>query len=79
MERVTVSKFTNSCLSFLEQVKKTGQPVLVTKNGKPIALLSAAEQSKKNARPFGCMKKTITVKGDIISPVAEAAWEVLSR
>ena len=36
-EVVTISKFKASCLALLDKVKRTGQPILVTRRGEPIA------------------------------------------
>jgi prevent-host-death family protein len=37
MDTISVSKFKATCLAVLERVRRTGQPILVTKFGKPIA------------------------------------------
>jgi prevent-host-death family protein len=39
-EVVSVSKFKATCLALLDKVNRTGQPVLVTKQGEPIALIT---------------------------------------
>ncbi len=35
MEEIAISKFKATCLAVLERVRKTGQPVLVTRFGQP--------------------------------------------
>ncbi|MCD6569593.1 MAG: type II toxin-antitoxin system Phd/YefM family antitoxin [Deltaproteobacteria bacterium] len=77
METIAISKFKATCLSLLERVKKTGQPLLVTKRGEPVALVTPPPPPKEKIS-FGCMKDTIIIEGDIISPLPEADWEVLS-
>lgn len=78
METLAISKFKATCLAVLEQVRKTGRPVLVTRFGKPVAEIvppSAATSAK--ARPLGGMEHTVEFVGDVISPVVpESAWEV---
>ena len=37
MEQVPISKFKATCLSLLDKVKRTGQPILITRKGDPIA------------------------------------------
>ncbi len=37
MQRIAISKFKATCLAVLEGVRRTGQPVLVTRFGKPMA------------------------------------------
>ena len=51
----------------MDEVERTGESVVITKNGKPIAELSPYKQRKRNAR--GILKGRLFVTGDIISPV----------
>jgi hypothetical protein len=37
-----------------------------------------AGDQKRGARCFGCTKGAILIKGDIVSPLPEDDWEVLS-
>ncbi len=37
MQEIAISKFKATCLAVLESVRRTGQPVLVTRFGKPMA------------------------------------------
>ena len=39
MQTVNASTFKTKCLALMDEVARTGKPVLVTKNGKPIAEL----------------------------------------
>lgn len=78
MDTITVSKFKATCLAVLEKVRRTGEPILVTKRGKPLAKVapppapSLTEQSG-----FGCMAATAEIVGDIVAPLTEEDWEVL--
>ncbi|HSL83779.1 MAG TPA: type II toxin-antitoxin system Phd/YefM family antitoxin [Thermoanaerobaculia bacterium] len=77
MEAVAISKFKATCLSLLDRVKKTGQPILITKRGEPIAQVvppPPPEPPKKSA--FGCMAGTVEILGDIVEPLGEGDWEV---
>ncbi len=49
-EVVPVSKFKATCLALLDKVKRTGQPVLVTKRGKPIALITPPPRTQKTGQ-----------------------------
>lgn len=79
MDTIAISEFKATCLKLLDKVKNTGQPLLVTKKGIPVALVSPpppAHLDKKSY--FGCMAGTGEIVGDIISPAAdEEEWEVL--
>jgi len=70
------SEFKAKCLALMDEVERTGQSVVITKNGKPIAELSPYRQRKRNAR--GILKGRLTVTGDIISPI-DIEWNALKR
>ena len=78
MEKIQISKFKATCLHLLDTVKKTGQPLLVTRKNEPIALITPPPPPPKPKSWLGCLKDTIKITGDIISPVSdEKDWEVL--
>jgi prevent-host-death family protein len=77
MQEVTISKFKATCLALLRKVRDTGQPILVTKHGEPIAEVRPPEPPRRAESPVGCMKGRMTILGDIVSPFSEKDWEVL--
>ena len=80
MQTINITKFKTTCSSMLERVKKTGKPLLITKRGKPVALVSAPAAPAERAKSFfGCMKGTVTIKGDIVKPLPVKDWEVLKK
>lgn len=75
---ISASRFKATCLGVLEKVRETGQPVVVTKFGKPIAEVIPARPSKGGREWFGCMEGTVKIAGDIVGPVLdEDEWKVL--
>jgi prevent-host-death family protein len=68
------SEFKAKCLALMDEVERTGESVVITKNGKPIAELSPYKQRKRNA--FGILKGRLFITGDIISPI-EMEWDAL--
>jgi len=77
-EIVTISKFKATCLALLSKVKRTGQPILVTRKGDPIALITPPPQPEKPASWLGAFQNRGKIIGDIISPALdEKDWEVL--
>ncbi len=78
METIAISKFKATCLNLLQKVKITGQPLIVTKKGEPIVLVSPPPVVEKGIK-FGCMKGTIEISGDIISPLGTDEWEVFKE
>lgn len=78
METIAISQFKATCLSLLERVRATGEPIVVTRRGVPVAQVvppPAPEPTKESA--FGCMRGRSKVLGDIVGPVAADDWEVL--
>jgi antitoxin (DNA-binding transcriptional repressor) of toxin-antitoxin stability system len=75
VEKIAVSKFKATCLSVLEQVRKTRKQVLVTRFGVPLAQVTPPPQSKRGSR-IGCMEGTVEILGDIVGPISsEQDWE----
>lgn len=74
MQSIKASEFKAKCLALMDQVARTGKPLLVTKNGKPIAELRPHQPACGPA--LGILKSQLTIKGDIISPL-EADWDAL--
>lgn len=76
---VTISKFKATCLELLRAVQKTGEPLIVTRLGKPIAqVLPPPPEPESRGKLFGSAPGKIT--GDILSPASdESEWEVLRK
>jgi antitoxin (DNA-binding transcriptional repressor) of toxin-antitoxin stability system len=75
MEQIAISKFKATCLAVLERVRKTRQPVVVTRFGQPIAQISPPELAKRMPR-LGGGAGTMEILGDIVSPIGdESDWE----
>lgn len=75
MQVVKASEFKAKCLALMDQVAATGEAVLITKNGKPVAELCAVAGARPKS-PFGLHKGTISVVGDIVAPI-DVEWEAL--
>lgn len=74
MHTIQASEFKAKCLALMDEVARTGEPVLVTKNGKPVAELRPHRPRSKSV--LGVWKDRLIVKGDIISPI-DVEWEAL--
>ena len=77
MTEVPISEFKAKCLALLEQVRRTRQPILITRHGKPVAEVIPPTAIVDRAAWIGSMKDSKII-GDIISPANdEDEWEVL--
>jgi prevent-host-death family protein len=78
MEEIAISKFKATCLAVLENVRKTGKAVLVTRFGEPVAEVVPPRSYKKQKNWVGSRAGTGQILGDIVSPASdENDWEVL--
>lgn len=72
---IPAALFKAECLRLMDEVALTGQPVVITKHGKPVAQLVPVPASPGSL--FGYMKGTVTIKGDIVAPTGEV-WNAMS-
>ena len=74
LESIQVSEFKAKCLALVERVAQSGEGLIVTKNGRPVAELRPYRGGRADS-PFGLHRDTKIV-GDIVSPLNED-WNVL--
>jgi prevent-host-death family protein len=72
MRTIKASEFKAKCLKLMDEVALSGEPIVITKNGKPIAQLVPLAERPKSL--WGAHKGLIEIKGDIISPI-DVDWE----
>jgi len=76
MKKMPAGEFKARCLRVMEEVKKYRTPVVITKKGRPVVKIVPVDEPADDI--FGCMADTVTVVGDVESPVFPArAWKVL--
>jgi prevent-host-death family protein len=68
--RVAAGKFKAECLALLDRVARTGEPLVVTKRGKPVAKVVPIVEEDAVAS----LRGSVTVLGDIVEPVLDA-WD----
>ena len=73
VKTMKASEFKAKCLQLMDEVAKTGDAIVITKNGKPVSRLVPVDERPQSL--FGALKETVTIHGDIISPL-DVAWEV---
>ena len=72
--QIKASEFKAKCLALMDEVARTGNAVIITKNGKPVAELVPHRPRQQNAR--GILKNELFITGDIISPI-DIEWKAL--
>jgi prevent-host-death family protein len=74
MKKIPAGQFKAQCLAIMDRVQKTGEPVLITKRGKPIARLLPAPSVPEDV--FGYMAGKVKIVGDIVGPIIPLEdWE----
>jgi prevent-host-death family protein len=73
MRTIPASEFKAKCLALMDDVAATGEILIVTKNGKPIAELRPYSGGKVDS-PFG-LHRDLHVVGDIVAPIAADEWQ----
>jgi prevent-host-death family protein len=71
---IKASEFKAKCLSLMDEVAQSGESLVITKNGKPVAELKPYGAEKKNL--FGIWKDAVVVTGDIVSPI-DVEWDAM--
>ena len=75
-ETMAISEFKATCLAVLERVRRTGQPIIVTKRGEPIAKVCPPAPSVAAGDWIGSLAGSAKILGDIVSPVVDPEeWE----
>jgi prevent-host-death family protein len=85
MRMIAAGEFKAKCLGLIDEVNETGQPVLITKRGKPMAeLIPPRDASVRKVNVdsiFGSLGGMITVTGnadDLVEPIIPTVeWDHL--
>ena len=77
METISISKFKATCLARLDRVRRTRQPLLITRRGEPIAEVRPASTLRASNGWLGSLQSTGRITGNIIAPAAADEWEAI--
>lgn len=69
---ITATQFKARCLKLMDEVAQSGEPLTITKRGKPIVTLAAAQPAPQPM--FGADSGFVEIVGDIVAPVP-AQWD----
>ncbi len=65
--------FKAKCLKLMNEVELYRKEIIITKFGKPVAKLVPVEKTDRPASPFGFLKNSVVIKGDLIAATG-AEW-----
>jgi len=72
---ISASQFKARCLGLMDQVAASGEVLVITKNGRPVAELHPCSSPRRSS-PFG-LHPGLEIHGDVIAPL-DAGWDVLA-
>lgn len=76
MRTIQASEFKSKCLALMDAVAATGETLVVTKNGKPVAELRPYSGGRVDS-PFG-LHRNLRLHGDVIAPLEDGLWKSLA-
>ena len=74
MQTIQASEFKAKCLALMDQVARTGEIIVITKNGKPVAELRPHRPPRARSL-IGLHKGQLQITGDIVAPIGRELWE----
>ena len=79
MANVPATEFKAKCLDLMDRVADRGETFVITKRGKPVAMLVPVKRPPKES-VFGWMKGKASIAGDIVRPaLPPEAWETIKE
>jgi prevent-host-death family protein len=76
MEPIPAAEFKAKCLALMDRVARTGETIVVTKHGRPIAELRPHRPPRAPSL-IGLHRGRIRIRGDIVTPMGTRLWEAL--
>jgi len=71
---VSATEFKAKSLALIDEIERSGEPLTITRRGKPSLTLKAERTEKPKPLVLGALKGTFTIHGDIIGPI-DPDWE----
>ena len=76
-KQVPATAFKAECLRLIDEMHDDGEPVIVTKHGRPVAMVSPLRQDPASGI-VGALKGTVLRYDDPFAPAVEdSAWDAL--
>ena len=69
---ITASEFKAKCLKLMDEVADSGEEIVITKNGKPVAKLTPYHERPKTL--FGIDRGRYEIIGDIDGAISDVEW-----
>ncbi|KAA1182596.1 type II toxin-antitoxin system Phd/YefM family antitoxin [Rhizobium tropici] len=78
IKSVGAAEFKAKCLHLIDQMGDDGEPIIITKRGKPVALLTPAPEKSDRSSIIGAMKGTVLQYDHPFLPVIDVEeWDAM--
>ena len=71
---IAAGKFKAECLKLMDTVAATGAEIVITKRGKPVAMLVPPRRPPQTSY-FGHLKGSLKILGEIVESDEASSWE----
>jgi prevent-host-death family protein len=77
MKTMPAGEFKQTCLRLLDEVGASGEPIVITKRGKPVAQLVPVKTGRSEDW-IGSMRDRGEIHGDLVAPASDPGeWDAL--
>lgn len=76
MKKILISEFKAKCIGMINEIQETGETLIITRRGKPVATVAPAKP-KPRKRVLGALEEVIKINGDIVNTDFSEDWEML--
>jgi prevent-host-death family protein len=73
---VSATEFKAKCLALLDEIDDRGGTIMITKRGRPLAMLAPVKRRRLKS-PEGAWVGKVRIVGDLASADTSSLWEVL--
>ncbi len=74
MQKIPATQFKSQCLALMDRVAESGQPVVVTKHGKPVVQIIRVVANEEDI--FGFLAGKGRIVGDIENTIPASDWNL---
>ena len=77
MRTIGAGEFKQRCLALLDEVGVSGEPITITKRGRPVAMLVSVDRDQ-NEDWRGALRSRGRILGDLVAPAVDPGeWEAM--
>ena len=76
MKTMVISDFKARCIAVLREAQRSGEPLLVTRRGRPLARIEPIPEEVSERR-LGLYRGRMRLLGDVVQSSSEDDWDML--